>query len=91
MEPIIVLAAQQVEELIRRYEDVTNRLIEAEKELASLKDDRYVTWEWVCEFFSVTKPTAEAMLANEKLFVYGRKVKRLKKSAILKFAERNSI
>jgi len=32
-----------------------------------------------------------AMLADEKVFVYGRQIKRFKKSAILRFAERNSI
>ena len=89
MDPFQALC--ELPKLIDDYKRVAAELAEAQRELATLKDDQYVTWEWVCQFFSVTKPTAVAMLAEEKLFVYGQKVKRLKKSAVLKFAERNSI
>ncbi|UFH54692.1 hypothetical protein [Spirosoma sp. KNUC1025] len=91
MESIVVLPAQQLKEIIDRYETAAVQLIEAQKELAALKDDKYVTWEWICDYFGVTKPTAVAMLSHEKVFVFGQKVKRLKRSAVLRFAERNSI
>lgn len=39
-------------------------LITAERELAAIKEDRYVIWEWVCEYLGVTKPTAYAMLQD---------------------------
>lgn len=91
MEPIVVLPASQLKELIERYEKATQRLIEAERELAALKEDKYVTWEWICDYFGVTRPTAMLMLAEEKLFVHGQQIKRFKKSQIIRFAERNSI
>lgn len=89
MEPIVVLPAKQLQNIIDKYVAATNRLIEAEKELAVLKDDQYVNWNWIYQYFDVTRPTA--MLAEEEIFVYGRQVKRFRKSVILKFAERNSI
>ncbi|UFH55502.1 hypothetical protein [Spirosoma sp. KNUC1025] len=91
MEPIIVLPAEKVKEMIDRYEKATQRLIDAERELAALKDDKYVTWEWVCEYFGISRSTAALMLAEEKAFVYGRQIKRFKKSVIIRFAEKNSI
>ncbi|WP_420151805.1 hypothetical protein [Spirosoma sp.] len=91
MEPIVVLPAKQLKELIDRYEEAVSRLIEADKELAALKEDKYVTWDWICEYFGITKATAVDMLVEEKLFVYGQQIKRFKKSAVINFAERNSI
>ena len=91
MDPIIVLPAKQVEELISRYELATARLIEAEKELEALKQDQYVNYDWVCAFFGISKATAMVMLENEKHFVYGQQIKRFKRSALIKFAEKNSI
>ena len=89
---LAVRLRERIARLVGRAEARLCELLgELRRELAALKDDQYVTWDWICQYFDVTRPTAMAMLANEKLFVYGRQVKRFKKSAILKFAERNSI
>lgn len=84
-------ALTKLPEIVANYERIAAELAETRRELAALKDDQYVTWDWICAYFDVTRPTAMAMLAEEKLFVYGRQVKRFKKSVILRFAERNSI
>lgn len=74
-----------------KYEEVTAELIAVKRELAAREDDQYVTWEWVTEYFGIDRKTARLMLAEEKLFVYGRQIKRFKKSEILRFAQRNSV
>lgn len=84
-------ALSELPNFIEEYKRVATKLAEVEKELAALKEDQYVTWDWICTYFDVTKATAMQMLADEKLFVYGQQIKRFKRSAILKFAERNSI
>lgn len=89
MDPFQALA--KLPQLIADYERVAHQLAETQKQLAAQQDDEFVTWDWICDHFKVTRPTAMAMLAEEKLFVYGRQIKRFKKSAILRFAERNSI
>lgn len=89
MDPFQALC--EIPKLVEEYKRIATQLEATERELEALKNDQYVTWEWVCQFFDVTKPTAMAMLADEKVFVYGRQIKRFKKSAILRFAERNSI
>lgn len=89
MDPFQALA--ELPKLIEDYKQAATKLAQTQKELASLKDDQYVSWEWVCQYFGITKPTAVAMLSEEKVFAYGQKIKRLRKSSILQFAERNSI
>ncbi|UFH55503.1 hypothetical protein [Spirosoma sp. KNUC1025] len=89
MDPFQALC--ELPKLVEEYKRVAAELIEVKRELEALKNDKYVTWEWICEYFGVTKPTAVAMLADEKVFVFNQKVKRLKKSAVIKFAERNSL
>jgi hypothetical protein len=90
MDPLLK-ALSELPQLVADYKRVAADLAEAQKQLAALKDDQYVSWEWVCAYFGITKPTAVAMLQDEKIFAYGQKVKRLKKSMVLAFAERNSI
>ena len=87
----LLQAFAQLPGLIERYEQATAKLAAAQKELEALKDDKYVTYEWVCEYFSLSKTTVAEMLQDEKVFTYGRKVKRFRKSAILAFAERHSL
>ncbi|WP_338876938.1 hypothetical protein WBJ53_14880 [Spirosoma sp. SC4-14] len=89
MTPFEALA--ELPQLIADYKRVAAELQECQKELAALKDDQYVTWEWICQYFDISKSTAMLMLADEKLFVHGRQIKRFKKSTILRFAERHSI
>ncbi|UHG93209.1 helix-turn-helix domain-containing protein [Spirosoma oryzicola] len=89
MTPFEALA--ELPKLVEDYKRVATELKECQQELATLKDDQYVTWEWICQYFDISKSTAMLMLADEKLFVHGRQIKRFKKSAIIKFAERNSI
>lgn len=89
MDPFQVLA--QLPAFFAKYEEVTAELIAVKRELAAREEEQYVTWEWVCEFFGIDRKTARLMLQNEKLFVYGRQIKRFKKSEILRFAERNSV
>jgi hypothetical protein len=89
MDPFQALA--EMPKLVADYQKTAQQLIETQRELAALKDDKLVGWDWVCEYFGVTKPTAMLMLENEKIFCYGRQVKRFKKSDIVRFAERHTI
>ncbi len=91
MEPVIVLAAKEVETLISRYEQATSRLIAAERELALFKEDQYVSWDWVCWYLDVERKAARMMLQEEKLLVYGRKIKKFRRSDVVRFAERHRI
>ncbi|GAB3780644.1 hypothetical protein GCM10028818_33200 [Spirosoma horti] len=87
----LLQAFTELPNLVADYKKVAAELAATQRELAALKEDKYVNWEWICEYFGVTKKTGYMMLANEKVFVHGRKIKRFKKSDILRFAERNSI
>lgn len=80
---------KQLEKLIRRLEAATARLIEADKELASLKDDQYVTWEWVCWYLNVDQPKAIRMLAEEAMYVFDGTLMRFMKADIIRFAKRH--
>ena len=44
---------KKLAQLISRYEAATTRLIEADRELASFRDDQYVTWELVSWYISI--------------------------------------
>ncbi|GAB4052479.1 hypothetical protein [Spirosoma litoris] len=84
-------ALTELPKLIEDYKRVSAELAQAQRELAALKDNQYVTWDWVCNFFGIDLKTAKLMLADEKLFVHNRQIKRFPKAAILSFAERNSV
>lgn len=87
----LLQALSELPNLVADYKKVAAQLAQTQKELAALKDDQYVGWDWICQYFGVSKSTAMLMLSEEKLFVHGRQIKRFRKAAILKFAERNSI
>ena len=89
MDPFQALC--ELPRLIEEYKKTAAELAEVKRELEALKEDRYVTWEWVCDYFDITKRTAFLMLSEEKAFVHGNQIKRLKKSVVTRFAERNSI
>ena len=87
----LLQALADIPKLIEDYKLVMNRLIQADKELAALKEDRYVGWDWICQYLGVTKPTAMQMLADEKMLVHGRQVKRILRSKVIRFAEKHSV
>ncbi|GAB3780647.1 hypothetical protein GCM10028818_33210 [Spirosoma horti] len=87
----LLQALNELPNLVADYKKVAAQLAEAQKELAALKEDRYVSWDWIAQYFDISKTTAHLMLAEEKMFVHGRQIKRFRKSAIIRFAERNSI
>ena len=87
----LLQALADIPKLIEDYKVVMNRLIQADKELAALKEDRYVGWDWICQYLGVTKPTAMQMLADEKMLVHGRQVKRILRSKVIRFAEKHSV
>ncbi|MBC3785748.1 helix-turn-helix domain-containing protein [Spirosoma utsteinense] len=89
MDPFQALA--ELPKMVADHQKTTAQLIEAQRELSALKEDKLVTWDWVCAYFGVTKNTAVAMLENEKVFCYGRQVKRFRKADIIRFAERHTI
>jgi hypothetical protein len=77
--------------LVDRLEKMTAELIEAKRELAALREDGYVGWDWVCQYLNVTYKTARQMLADEKILVHGKYVKKFRRSDIVRFAERHSV
>lgn len=89
MDPFQALC--ELPKLIEDYKRVTAELIEAKRELASLKDDGYVSWKWVCTYFNMDEKTARSMLAEEKILVHNSKIKKFKKSDLMRFAERHSV
>jgi len=101
MEPIVVLPAQQVKELIDRYELVTARLVEADRELEALRSDKLVTIQWVAYFWSVDVNTARQMILTlatgrkgketVRVLSYGAKIVRYRKSDIMQITESNMI
>jgi hypothetical protein len=58
MEPIVVLLAKELAAMIGRYNEVVSRLIEADRELAALKSDKYVPIAWVADLWEVDRHTA---------------------------------
>jgi hypothetical protein len=88
---IAVIPSEAVEQWLQDFKATAQRLIESERELIALKEDKLVTWEWVCWYFDIDKKTARLMLMEENIVAYGRKVKRFKKSDIIRFAERHSL
>jgi len=90
MDPFIQ-ALIDLPNLIADYHKAMAELAEARKDLEAQKDDKYVSLDWVCRYFNVSKKTALIMLADEKMFVHGRHIKRFKRSDILRFAERHKI
>ncbi|GAB3026465.1 hypothetical protein [Spirosoma pulveris] len=48
-------ALLKLPQLIEDYERVSQELAQTKKELADMEDDRYVTWEWICEYFQITR------------------------------------
>lgn len=89
MDPFQALC--ELPNLIDEYKKTAAELAEVKRELELLKSDKFVTWEWVCDYFGITKRTAFLMLSEEKIFVHGHQLKRVKKSTVLRFAEKNSI
>lgn len=78
-------------QLVADYQKTAADLMAAQRELQAIKEDRYVTYEWVCAFFGLDKKTVRQMLANERVFVHGKKVKRFLRSDIIRFAQAHSI
>lgn len=101
METIAVLAAKDLQELIERYEKVTERLIEAERKLAEANSDSYVPIEWICSYWNVTIDTAKDMLrllgqgsknrTEIRVLSYGLKLVRYRRSDIIRLTEENLV
>ena len=87
----LLQALAEIPNLIERYQQATAKLEAAQKELERQKNDKYVTYEWVCDFFGLDRKTVNRMLQDEQVFAYGRQIKRFRRSAILAFAERHSL
>ena len=88
---IAVVPAKQVEAWINRFEKAAKELADCQRQLHELKEDKLVTWEWVCWYFDINVKTARLMLQDENIVAYGRRVKRFKRSDMIRFAERHSL
>ena len=101
MEPIVVLPAQQLKEIIERYENAIKQLIDTQKELHALKSDCFVPLEWVADHWSVDIDTARKMVqvlssgrpfkSDIKVLSYGRKIVRYRRSDIERFTNENLV
>lgn len=94
-------ALTELPNLVADYKATAARLIEAEKELAFLKTEKFVGIEWVAELWSVTTDTARDMLKvmssgrrhqpDIKVLSYGSKVVRYRKSDIERITTDNLV
>ncbi|GAB3780641.1 hypothetical protein GCM10028818_33190 [Spirosoma horti] len=100
MEPIVVLTGQQVKELIDRYELVTARLVEADRELQALRSEKFVGIDWIASLWSVDPDTARKMIQvlatgpnrmNIKVLSFGPKIVRYRKSDIQRLTDSNLV
>ncbi|UFH52519.1 hypothetical protein [Spirosoma sp. KNUC1025] len=88
---IITLPADEVRALLSEFKNTVAELIAAKRELETYKNDKYVGWDWVCQYLDVERKAARMMLQNEKILVYGRKIKKFRRSDIIRFAERHQV
>lgn len=87
----LLSALAKLPELVAQHEAATQRIIELEKEKAAQMQDGLVGWKWICTFLDVDVQTARMMLAEEKIFAYGRKIKKFRRTDILRFVERHQV
>lgn len=84
-------ALLELPKIVDDYKRVSAQLIQAQQELQSLKDDCYVSWKWACAYFNMDEKTARLMLADVPMLVHNKRVKKFKKSDLIRFAERHSV
>ena len=87
----LLQALSQIPALVEEFQRVASELIEAKRELETLKNDGYVSWKWACDYFDMDEKTARKMLADEKMLVHNSKIKKFRKSDLIRFAERHSV
>ncbi len=95
-------ALSHMPELVADYKATAQRLIEAEREITALKTDKYVSLEWVAEYWSVETKTARQMLqhltagragktSSIKTLSYGPKIVRYRRRDIEAITEANLV
>lgn len=89
MDPFQALC--EIPELVEEHRKVTAELIETKRELEALESNGYVDWDWVCQYLDVERKAARIMLQDEKILVYGRKIKKFRRSDIVRFAKKHRV
>lgn len=95
----LLQALSELPKLVEDYKRVSAELADAQRELAAVHSDKYVSIKWIAQHWDVSDDTAHDMLkalstgrkgqTEIKVLTYGSKVVRYRKSDIEKITEAN--